>query len=130
MVSSLSIDTIMSDTIVQYVGSALFGLAVIHTFLVKKFEHIAHKFPAGSPTSELFHFFGEVEAVFGLWAAALILFLGVYFGGSIAPITYLESQNFTEPAFVFVIMAMAATRPVIKFAEQIIEKVKAVLGEK
>jgi hypothetical protein len=120
MVAGVSIDTIMSNTTVQVVGTALFGLAVIHTFLVKKFEHLAHKYPSGSPASEFFHFLGEVEAVFGMWAAILIGFLFVFFGGSSAPIAYLEAQNFTEPAFVFVIMAMAGTRPVIKFAEQII----------
>ena len=120
MVTSVSIDTIMSDTTVQIVGTALFGIAVVHTFLVKKFEHLAHKYPTGSPASEFFHFLGEVEAVFGMWAAILIGFMAVFFGGSAEPITYLESQNFTEPAFVFVIMAMAGTRPVIKFAEQII----------
>ncbi|MBT4792223.1 MAG: hypothetical protein HON90_11680 [Halobacteriovoraceae bacterium] len=110
----------MNDRTVQIAGTVLFGLAVIHTFLVKKFEHLAHKYPTGSPTSEFFHFLGEVEAVFGVWALALITFMGVYFHNSAAPITYLEAQNFTEPAFVFVIMAMAGTRPVIKFAEQMI----------
>ncbi len=115
----LVLETITGDRTVQVVGTALFGIAVIHTFLVKKFEHIAHKFPKGSPAGEFFHFLGEVEAVFGMWAAVLVLFLLGTFGGS-GPILYLESLNFTEPAFVFVIMAMAGTRPVIKFAEQII----------
>ena len=48
-------------------------------------------------------------------------------------IEYLETGvNFTEPAFVFVIMAMAGTRPVIKFAEQMIIAVSRLipLGEK
>jgi hypothetical protein len=35
-------------------------------------------------------------------------------------INYLEGLDFTEPAFVFVIMSMAATRPVIKIAEKLI----------
>ena len=49
----------------------------------------------------------------------LVVFLTGY-SGSTNAIVYLESLNFTEPAFVFVIMAMAGTRPVIKFAESII----------
>lgn len=113
------VSTIKSDTVVQYIGTALFGLAVIHTFLVKKFEEISHKYPNGSPMAELFHFLGEVEAVFGMWAAALVVFLLGHSGGN-GVIAYLESINFTEPAFVFVIMAMAGTRPVIKFAEAMI----------
>lgn len=116
----MSIETITGNHTVEVVGTILFALAVCHTFLVKKFEHLAHKYKSGSPASEFFHFLGEVEAVFGLWAAVLITFMLVFFKSMAAPITYLESLNFTEPAFVFVIMAMAGTRPVIKFAEQLI----------
>lgn len=120
MVVGPSIEAITSDHVVQIVGSVLFAVAVIHTFLVKKFEHLAHKYPSGGPASEFFHFLGEVEAVFGMWAAVLVVFLIAYFETFNAAIAYLEGQNFTEPAFVFVIMVMAGTRPVIKFAEQLI----------
>lgn len=109
----------MSPTPVEMLATVLFALAVIHTFLVKKFEHIAHKYPKGSIGAEAFHFLGEVEAVFGMWAAIFVLFLTAMRGGHGA-IEFLESLNFTEPAFVFVIMAMAATRPVLKFAEKLI----------
>lgn len=109
----------MIDSTIQLFGTILFGIAVVHTFLVKKFEHIGHSFPKGSIGAEFFHFLGEVEAVFGMWAAVLITFLVAYSGSGNA-ILYLESLNFTEPAFVFVIMCMAGTRPVIKFAEQLI----------
>ncbi|MDP7321486.1 MAG: putative Na+/H+ antiporter [Bacteriovoracaceae bacterium] len=127
MVMDVTINQIMSDQTVQVVGTVLFAVAVIHTFLVKKFEYLAHKYPKGSPTSEFFHFLGEVEAVFGIWAGVLIVFLAVFFGSAAAPVTYLESQNFVEPAFVFVIMAMAGTRPVIKFAEQIIVGISKII---
>lgn len=120
MVMDTTIEVIMSTPAVQYVGTALFALAVMHTFMVKKFEHLAHKYPTGSPKAEFFHFLGEVEAVFGMWALVLITFITGYFQSAGAAVTYLEAQNFTEPAFVFVIMAMAGTRPVIKFAEQLI----------
>lgn len=109
----------MNPTGMEILATVLFGLAVIHTFLVKKFEHISHKYPKGSIGAEFFHFLGEVEAVFGMWAAAFVTAMAATQGGH-AAIEYLESINFTEPAFVFVIMAMAGTRPVIKFAEQII----------
>lgn len=109
----------MIDGTIQIVGTVLFAVAVIHTFLVKKFETISHNYPNGTIKSELFHFLGEVEAVFGMWAMVLVVFL-VGYSGSGNAITYLESLNYTEPAFVFVIMAMAGTRPVIKLAESII----------
>lgn len=116
----------LNPTVVQVVGTVLFAIAVLHTFLVKKFEHLAHKYPSGSPTSEFFHFLGEVEAVFGLWAGILILFLTAFSGGHTA-VEYLESLNFTEPAFVFVIMCVAGTRPVIKFAETMIVQVSRLI---
>lgn len=109
----------MNPTGMEILATVLFGLAVIHTFLVKHFEKLSHKYPKGSIGSEFFHFVGEVEAVFGMWAAAFVGIMAVTEGGHSA-IEYLESINFTEPAFVFVIMAIAGTRPVIKFAEQII----------
>lgn len=119
----------MNPSAIEIIGTVLFACAVLHTFMVKKFEHIAHKYPEGSIGENVFHFLGEVEAVFGIWAA---IFIGAYtviegfavyddahnvVGGAIH---CLESQNFTEPAFVFVIMCIAGTRPVILLAEKII----------
>jgi len=121
----------MNPTTLEIIGTAIFGIAVIHTFLVKKFEHLAHKYPEGSIGENVFHFLGEVEAVFGMWAAIFIGIrvwiegLAVYddahnlVGGAIK---YLEEQNYTEPAFVFVIMCIAGTRPIILLAEKIIGK--------
>ncbi len=115
----------MNPTNIELVGTILFALAVCHTFLVKKFEHLAHKYPEGSMQENLFHFLGEVEAVFGMWAAIFIAYYGatkglMAHGHGDSAVTYLESLNFTEPAFVFVIMCMAGTRPIILLAEKII----------
>ncbi len=63
------------------------------------------------------HFLGEIEVVFGIWAAILVATWSFQFGIKDAA-EYLESINFTEPVFVFVIMCMAATKPVLYFAEQ------------
>lgn len=109
----------MNPTPIEILATVLFGLAVIHTFMVKKFEHLAHKYEKGSIPAETFHFLGEVEAVFGIWAALFVVSMAATQGGH-AAIEYLEGLNFTEPGFVFVIMAMAGTRPVIKFAEGMI----------
>lgn len=109
----------MNPTGIQIAATVIFALAIIHTFLVSKFAHIAHKYPEGSIGENFWHFMAEVEAVFGIWSAVFIIFM-IFQKGFHAPIEYLESLNFTEPAFVFVIMAMAGTRPVIKLAEKII----------
>lgn len=109
----------MNPTVVQLAATIIFAIAILHTFLVSKFAHMAHKYPEGSMGENFFHFMAEVEAVFGMWAFVFILIvMGVE--GPTASVTYLESLNFTEPGFVFVIMAMAGTRPVIKLSERLI----------
>jgi len=56
-----------------------------------------------------------VEVVFGFWGGVLIGFIALVQGGTQA-VTYVEGLSFTEPAFVIVIMTVAATRPVIRLA--------------
>lgn len=105
----------MTPNSVEVLASALFGIAILHTFSVKYFQSIAHKYPSGSIGENFFHLLGEVEIVFGLWAAVLIGAIGLIRNPTEA-IAFVENCNFTEPTFVFVIMAIAATRPVIRFA--------------
>jgi hypothetical protein len=109
----------MNPTVIELSATIIFTIAVLHTFIVTKFADMAHHHPEGSMMRNLLHYFAEVEAVFGMWA---LVFIGVVIGvqGFHGPVEYLESLNFTEPAFVFVIMAMAGTKPVIKLAESTI----------
>jgi hypothetical protein len=101
-----------TPTLIQIAGAALFGLAVIHTFSTKFFEKLAH---ADSRHAGVWHLLAEVEVVFGFWAMVLMLFMfGV--SGKQEATAYLESRNFTEPMFVFAIMVIAGTRPVLQFA--------------
>jgi hypothetical protein len=104
---------------IEIFSSACFGLAILHTFSVKWLQNIANRFPEGSLGENFFHLFGEVEVVFGLWAAFYLMGLALH-SGSTEAIRYLESCNFTEPAFVFVIMAICATRPILHAAERAI----------
>ncbi len=103
----------------ELLATALFGLAVLHTFSIKKFQHLASQHPEGSLLENLFHLLGEVEIVFGLWAGVLVVAFALMGGGNLA-VEFIEKQNFTEPAFVFVIMAMAATRPLIQLASRLV----------
>jgi hypothetical protein len=104
--------TMTNPTYIQIIGAALFGLAVIHTFSTKFFENLAHTQPRHAG---IWHLLAEVEVVFGFWAMVLMLFM---FGisGKQEATAYLESRNFTEPMFVFAIMVIAGTRPVLQFA--------------
>ncbi len=101
----------MNPSTVELVGAGLFAIAVLHTFSVKYFEKLAHRYPSHEG---VFHFLGEVEAVFGFWALALVVFIFTSVGKGDA-LKYLESRNFTEPMFVFVIMVIAASKPIVSF---------------
>lgn len=109
----------MNPTPLELAATIIFALAIIHTFLVSKFAQIGHKYPEGSMGENFFHFMAEVEAVFGIWSAVFLGFM-MFLEGPSSPVKYLENLDFTEPGFVFVIMAMAGTRPVIKLAEKVI----------
>lgn len=110
----------MTATPVEILASCLFGLAVLHTFSVKRFAHWAHAYPRGSIPENLLHFLAETEVVFGLWAAALFSGIMAMKGSVHDAVEYIESLNFTEPKFVLVVMVVAATRPVVRLAEAII----------
>lgn len=100
----------------EKVATVLFALAVAHTFLVGRFRAAAHHYPEGSKMENLLHLLGEVEAVFLMWAAALFVAIAS-FGSWHDAVVYIESRDFTEPKFVFAIMVIAATKPVIEVVD-------------
>ena len=97
----------------------LFGIAVIHTFSTKFFEHLAHTRPAHAG---VWHLLGEVEVVFGFWAMVLIVAM-MLIDGKLAAIAYLDRQSFIEPMFVFAIMVIAGSRPILQFAKLSVEAI-------
>ncbi len=97
-------------TDINLIAAIIFGLALIHTFAAKSFERIADR---STKHAGLFHLLGEIEVVFGLWAFVLITTMAFVVGGKEA-IEYAESRQYTEPLFVFVIMIIAASRPVLE----------------
>ncbi|BEP63392.1 putative Na+/H+ antiporter [Variovorax sp. V213] len=100
----------MQEPVIQYIAAAIFAAALVHTFAVKQFERLSHRYPRHAG---LFHLLGEVEVVFGFWAIVLVLAMGLVIGGDSA-LGYAESRNYTEPLFVFVVMVVAASRPVLR----------------
>ncbi len=120
-------------------ATIIFLLAIMHTFAAGFFNKLAHKYehlhdeqlkkrgvrdaehPDGVPEvsflGTLFHFLGEIEAVFGLWVIALAG-AAIYYHSWLDFELYLsEDRVFVEPIFVVIIMAIAASRPVLRFAE-------------
>ena len=118
---------LMSDPVVQKIALAIFALAICHTFMVSKFLKLSHKYPHDSVSYKVCHILGEVEAVFGIWALILIFIMAGMYGEAEVK-NYLTNQiNFTEPALVFVIMTIAATLPVIYFANRCITAISKLL---
>lgn len=116
---------VISDGLMQ-LASLLFALAVVHTFLVGKFKAWAHHYKEGSMQENLLHLLGETEAVFLLWAAALFTALTA-FGSWHDAVAYIEGLDYTEPKFVFAIMCIAATRPVVEVVDAAIRFVGRLL---
>jgi hypothetical protein len=106
----------MSPSTIEIIGASLFAIAIVHTFSTKFFERLAHTRPNHAG---IWHLLGEVEVVFGFWALILVLAMFFLLGKDTAT-TYLDSRNFTEPLFVFAIMVIAATRPILHTASQLV----------
>ena len=101
---------------IDTLAAVLFALAVVHTFSTKFFEQLAQR---QGRHAGLFHLLGEVEVVFGFWAAVLIALMAGMQGRDKA-VAYAESLSYTEPLFVFVIMVVAASRPVLVFIQGVV----------
>jgi len=125
------------------VATIIFLCAIIHTFLTSKFTAISHKWEhehegkkkqgrvdrhSVHHGAELFHFLGEVEAVFGIWVIALAGAIFAFYDWSTF-VNYISYRvNFTEPLFVVVIMTLASTRPILKLSETIMWKIANLAG--
>ena len=99
----------MPEFSIEHIAALIFAIALGHTFAAKLFERLSHRYPRHAG---LFHLLGEVEVVFGFWAIVLIFAMAAVQGGTQA-IAYAESRKYTEPLFVFVVMVIAASKPVL-----------------
>ena len=129
------------------VASVIFICAILHTFVAGVFISMAHfheekhqkMIRAEGRTAEAkphedaiddvslrstaFHFLGEVEAVFGIWVIPLAFSAIGFYGWENLRDYVGHDVKFTEPLFVIVIMAIAASRPIIRLSEQALQKV-------
>ena len=119
------------------VATAFFLLAILHTFAAPSLLRLSHRVQARADRArgpdahsfgaEVLHFFGEVEAVFGIWCVPLIAVLVLGRGRQTAE-AFLGHVNFTEPLFVFVVMAISATRPILALAETVMARLARLGG--
>ena len=106
----------LSPTAPELVATAIFAVAVLHTFSVSFFSNLAHRYPKHAG---FLHFMSEVEAVFGMWAFLLVVALFLISGKDEA-VRYLEGCSYTEPMFVLAIMVVAASRPILQGVTKIV----------
>jgi Putative Na+/H+ antiporter len=102
----------MNPTHIEIIATAIFGIAIAHTFSVSFFEKLSKTHPQHAG---LFHLLGEVEVVFGFWALVLVLMLTLLETTKDA-VHFVEGQNYTEALFVFAVMVVAASKPILTFA--------------
>ncbi len=120
------------------VATIIFILAIIHTFFAIPITKLSHRLQHDHDAkvrrlkaarhetvdaddlvnfkATTLHFLGEVEAIFGIWVLVLIGAM-ISFHDLATVKSYLMDVNFTEPLFVVIIMALASTRPILRFAE-------------
>src|SRR5690554_2825384 len=107
----------------EMLATALFAIAIIHTFSVPVFARLANK---GGAHAGLWHLLSEVEAVFGVWACVLLACMALIAGVDDA-VLYVDTRNFAEPAFVFAIMVVAASRPILELVNMLVKGIARVL---
>lgn len=125
-------------------ATIIFFLAIMHTFAAGFFTKLAHKYehahdeelkkrgvkgedcPEGvhevSFRGTLFHFLGEIEAIFGIWVIVLAAAAIHYHSWLDFQLYLSKDRTFTEPVFVVIIMAVASSRPVLRFAEALMAR--------
>lgn len=134
------------------VASIIFLCAIIHTFMAPRILHLSHKWekehqekirregrtagdkPQDDAVSdvcfkaEVAHFFGEVEAIFGIWVVPLLVSFLILKDWHTAANYINHEVTFTEPMFVVVIMAIASTRPILRLAETVLGAMARMMG--
>ncbi|MCM2354980.1 MAG: putative Na+/H+ antiporter [Pseudobdellovibrio sp.] len=112
---------------IEILSTVFLAFALVHSFLTPVFAKLSKKFPADSIGESFFHLLAEVEVVFGFWAGIFLTVWAVIEGPS-KVIDYQQSLNMTEPLFVFCIMILASTRPIVTIARTFLLSIVHVLS--
>lgn len=115
----------MNPSHIELIATILFGIAIVHTFSTTVFINLSKSYPKHAG---LFHLLGEVEVVFGFWALVLVLMLS-FFQGSKEAVQFIEGQNYTEALFVFAVMVVAASKPILTFANMSINGIAGIVSK-
>jgi len=125
------------------IATVIFLLAIIHTFLAPKILGLSHRIQQAyeerlkeihgadlqekipqhlrqSIPAAVLHFFGEVEVVFGIWVIPLALLMWIYQGPDVTRHYLDQDVSYIEPLFVVIIMAIAASRPIVQSSARVL----------
>ena len=115
-----------SDAVsMQSIATACFAVSILHSFFARPIGNLSERFRPHSVGSRAFHLLGEVELVFALWGAVLLMVWTARFGFGSAR-DYFLSVQFTEVLFVFSIMLISAAKPVLDLAARVLAAVARV----
>jgi hypothetical protein len=115
------------STSIDKLGTILFTLAVLHTFVASQILKFSKRFKAGSPRQLIFHWLGEIETVFGTWGLLFFLIWSV-FEGPKAVLSYASTIKLTEPIFVFCVMVIASSKPILWLAQELLVSMSSVIS--
>jgi hypothetical protein len=113
----------MQPTTFEIIAAVIFAVAILHTFAAKQIERLAHRTPRHAG---LLHLLGEVEVVFGFWSIVLMVTLALVDEPD-AAVDYIDSRNYTEPLFVFAIMVVAASKPILYATSRMVAAIARVV---
>ncbi len=107
---------------IKVFATILLGIAIIHTFLTPQFKKLSRIFKKKTFVNVFFHYFGEVELVFGFWSVVLIFAWSAAEGVKSA-LSFLNTVHYTEAVFIFVILCITATKPIVCLCKKLITAV-------
>jgi len=125
------------------VATLIFVCAVVHTFFTSRILAISKRLRTRHEERQargeaekgsvhvgagLLRFFGEIEAVFGLWCLVLAAAVAVFHDWGTFVRYVGHDTSYTEATFVVVIMALASSRPILRLAELTMWKVASRFG--
>lgn len=110
----------MQTPLISILATVFFFCALMQSLFAARILKISDQLRSKHPSwARFFHFAGEPEIIFSLWASLFMIVLMISWGFD-ASFHWLDQRNFSEAAFVVVIMVLASTKPITILAEKII----------
>jgi Na+/H+ antiporter NhaD/arsenite permease-like protein len=103
----------------EVLSTFFFAAAMLHSFSTGFFAGLAHKYESKKILYTILHWLAEVELVFIIWSVVFLCYWAASESAA-APVQYLRVLNVTEPLFIFCIMLVSSTRPVVTATRRVL----------